>query len=98
MSKDYYSILGVNKGASADELKRAFLKLAHQYHPDKQGGNAEKFKEINEAYQTLSDQKKRAQYDQFGSDYQNYGGFSAGGGFGGASGFNWQDFAGQGFN
>ncbi len=67
MSKDYYEILGVNKGASKDELKKAYHKMAHKYHPDKNKGDDKKFKEVNEAYQTLSDEQKRAQYDRFGS-------------------------------
>ncbi|MBI5079125.1 DnaJ domain-containing protein [Candidatus Wolfebacteria bacterium] len=92
---DYYKILGINKGASEEEVKKAFRKLAHKYHPDKKGGDDKKFKEINEAYQTLSDKNKREQYDQFGRVFdgaqgqqwggQNgpFGGFSAGeGGFG----------------
>lgn len=89
MSKDYYKILGVDKNASDDEIKKAFRKLAHQYHPDKQGGNAEKFKEINEANQVLSDKAKRQQYDQYGSDFVQ-GNHGAGGGnpFGGAGGFD----------
>ena len=84
MSKDYYNILGVEKNASADEIKTAFRKKAHIYHPDK-GGDAEKFKEINEAYQVLGNEQKRKQYDQFGSSFQNgqagggYGGFNQGG-------------------
>ncbi len=84
MSKDYYNILGVEKNASAAEIKTAFRKKAHQYHPDK-GGDAEKFKEINEAYQVLSSPEKRQQYDQFGSNFQNgqAGGFGGFGGFGG---------------
>lgn len=85
MAKDYYQILGVSKGASADDIKKAYRKLAHEHHPDKQSGNEAKFKEINEAYQVLSDDKKRQQYDQFGSAGPQ-GGFSggqAGGGFGG---------------
>ncbi len=86
MSKDYYNILGVNKSASADEIKTAFRKKAHQHHPDK-GGDAEKFKELNEAYQVLSNPQKRQQFDQFGSDFQN--GQAGGGGYGG--------FGGQGF-
>ena len=84
MAKDYYKILGVGKSASAEEIKAAFRKLAHQYHPDKAGGNAEKFKEVNEAYQVLSSPEKRAQYDQFGSTFeqaQRQGGFSGFGGF-----------------
>ena len=94
MAQDYYKTLGVDRKASPDELKKAYRKLAHQYHPDKKGGNEEKFKELNEAYQVLSDSKKRTQYDQFGSD-----GFGAGQGFGSASqgqgGFDFsQDFGG----
>lgn len=81
MAKDYYKILGVAKNASADELKAAFRKLAHEHHPDKKGGNAEKFKEINEAYQVLSDPKKRSQYDQFGATFESGGA----GGFGGGA-------------
>ncbi|HUC01648.1 MAG TPA: molecular chaperone DnaJ [Candidatus Paceibacterota bacterium] len=65
--KDYYLILGIQKTASEDEIKKAYRKLAHQYHPDKAGGNEAKFKEINEAYQVLSDKNKRAQYDRFGT-------------------------------
>lgn len=84
MGKDYYEILGVSKGASKEEIKKAFRKLAHQYHPDKQGGDASKFKEVNEAYQVLSDDAKRSQYDSFGANYgQGQGGFGSGQGFGG---------------
>lgn len=64
--KDYYQILGVDKNASFDEIKRAYHRLAHKYHPDKVGGNVKKFKEINEAYQVLGNKEKRAQYDRFG--------------------------------
>lgn len=78
MSKDYYKILGIDKNASADEIKKAFRKLAHQYHPDKQGGNEEKFKEVNEAYQVLSDTNKRSRYDQFGTA-EGPAGFGGGG-------------------
>ena len=67
MSKDYYGVLGVDKNASKDEIKKAFRKLAHEHHPDKSSGNAGKFKEANEAYQVLSNDEKRQQYDQFGS-------------------------------
>lgn len=92
-NKDYYKILGVEKSASADELKRAYRKLAHQHHPDKDGGNEAKFKELNEAYQVLSDPQKRSQYDQFGSAEGNP--FGGGGyereGFSGFSGFSAQD-------
>ncbi len=86
MAKDYYSILGIKKDSSADEIKKAYRKLAHKYHPDKGGGKdaEEKFKEINEAYQVLSDPAKRSSYDRFGS-----AGFSGGGGGqGGFSGFD----------
>lgn len=84
MSKDYYDILGVSKGASAEEVKTAFRKKAHEHHPDK-GGDTEKFKELNEAYQVLGNTEKRQQYDQFGSTFQHG---QAGGGFGGAGGFS----------
>jgi molecular chaperone DnaJ len=67
---DYYEVLGVAKSATQDEIKKAFHKLAHKYHPDK-GGDEKKFKEINEAYQVLSDAKKRQQYDQFGRVFEN---------------------------
>lgn len=90
MPKDYYQTLGVTKSASADEIKRAFRKLAHEYHPDKKTGDEKKFKEINEAYQVLGDQEKRAKYDQFGSAAFEQGGGGQGfGGFGGGfSGFD----------
>lgn len=88
MAQDYYLTLGVSKSASADEIKRAYRKLAHQHHPDKDKGNEEKFKQINEAYQVLSSPEKRTQYDQFGAT----GGFSAGGGPGG---FDYSDFNGN---
>lgn len=78
MSKDYYNVLGVEKGASQDEVKKAFRKLAHQYHPDKAGGDEAKFKEINEAYQVLNNDEKRKQYDQYGSDFEQQGGFGGG--------------------
>jgi len=97
MSKDYYKILGVSKSASQDEIKTAFRKLAHQHHPDKQGGNAEKFKEINEANQVLSDPQKRSQYDQFGSGFEQAGMGGGGGtggaygGYGNAQGFDFSD-------
>jgi molecular chaperone DnaJ len=88
MAKDYYEILGVSKSATDDEIKRAYRRLAQQYHPDKAGGSAEKFKEINEAYQVLSDKQKRAQYDQFGTTFEQA---QARGGF---SGFNdFRDFS-----
>ena len=67
--KDYYKILGVSNSASSEEIKKAYYRLAHKYHPDK-GGDEGKFKEINEAYQILSDKEKRAQYDQFGRVFE----------------------------
>lgn len=88
MKQDYYEILGVNKGASKDEIKKAFYKLAHQYHPDKKGGNETKFKQVNEAYQVLSDDAKRSKYDQFGSGFENMGQGGYGGGHGGFEGFD----------
>jgi len=78
--KDYYTILGIHRTATEDEVKKAYRKLAHQYHPDKAGGNEEKFKEINEAYQVLSDKNKRAQYDRFGTADPSMGGFPGGSG------------------
>ncbi len=98
MNKDFYATLGVAKNASKDEIKKAFYKLAHKYHPDKKEGDEKKFKEVNEAYQTLSDDQKRAQYDQFGSQYANMGGGAGGygqgqqGGFGGFEGFDFSGF------
>lgn len=82
--RDYYEVLGVGKNASADEIKKAFRKAAIAHHPDKEGGNEEKFKEVNEAYEVLKDDKKRQRYDQFGhagvgssaaSDGNPFGGF-----------------------
>ncbi len=79
-----YTVLGVDKDASLDDIKRAYRRLAHKYHPDKDGGNEEKFKEVNAAYQILSDSNKRAQYDRFGQTFENASGpgfdpFSGGG-------------------
>lgn len=99
MSKDYYNTLGVKKDASKDEIKKAFHKLAMKYHPDKNNGDDKKFKEVNEAYQVLSDDKKRSNYDQFGS--ADMGGFNTGSqsGFGGFGGFDFSGFQnGQGFD
>jgi len=73
MAKDYYQILGVSRNASQDEIKKAYYKLAHEYHPDKSGGDEKKFKEINEAYQILSNREKRAQYDRFGRVVEGVG-------------------------
>lgn len=102
MAKDYYDILGVSKTASSDEIKRAFRKKAHQYHPDKGTGDEEKFKEVNEAYQVLGNKEKREQYDQFGSTYddmrRNGGGFGGARGPFGAGAGNGGGFNGQGFD
>ncbi|HET7616653.1 MAG TPA: molecular chaperone DnaJ, partial [Bacillales bacterium] len=92
MSKrDYYDVLGVGKEASQDEIKKAYRKLARKYHPDVNldADSAEKFKEAKEAYETLSNSQKRAQYDQFGHSGPNQG-------FGGAQGFGGGDFGGFG--
>ncbi len=93
MSKDYYKILGVDKNASDEEIKRSFRKLAKQYHPDinKEPGAQEKFKEIGEAYSILSDPEKRRQYDQFGSAAFDGTGGGFGGFQGGFSGFGFDD-------
>lgn len=95
MGKDYYKVLGVDKNASQDEIKKAFRKKAHEYHPDKKTGDEAKFKEVNEAYQVLGNEQKRKQYDQFGSAFEHG---QAGGGFSGFEGF--RDFSGfaNGFN
>ncbi len=87
--KDYYEILGVSRDATQDEIKKAFRKLAQKYHPDKPGGDEKKFKEISEAYSVLSDEKKRKQYDMFGS---------AGAGADGFGGFDFSGFQNGGFD
>ncbi len=89
---DYYDVLGVKKTASADEIKKAFRRLARKHHPDA-GGDEEKFKELNEAYEVLSDEEKRKQYDQYGQ-YFSGGvppGYGAGPGAPGAGGFSYQN-------
>jgi len=87
--KNYYEILGVTKSASKEEIKKAFRKLAHKHHPDKKGGNEAAFKEANEAYQVLVDDKKRSEYDRYGRVFDG-----AGGGPSGATGFEGFDFSG----
>lgn len=92
--RDYYEVLGVSKNASADEIKKAFRRLAVQHHPDKEGGDEAKFKEINEAYDVLKDQAKRQRYDQFGHagvGGASGGGYSGGNPFEGFGGFNGQN-------
>ena len=86
---NYYKILGIDKDASEEEIKKAFRRLAHKYHPDK-GGDEKKFKEINEAYQVLSNKEKRQQYDRFGQVFEGVGASGEPGGFG----FEWP-FGGQ---
>jgi molecular chaperone DnaJ len=86
MSKrDYYEVLGISKGASADEIKKAYRKGAVKFHPDKEGGDEAKFKEVSEAYEVLKDSQKRQRYDQFG--HAGVGGASSGGGQSGGSPF-----------
>lgn len=95
MKRDYYDILGVSRNASEDEIKKAYRKLAVKYHPDKNPGNKEaeeKFKEINEAYEVLSDKEKRARYDQFGHAGVGSSAASEGaGGYYGGAGVNMDD-------
>ncbi len=101
MSVNYYDVLGVAKSATEDDVKKAFRKLAHQYHPDKGTGDEKKFKEINEAYQVLSNKEKRSQYDQFGQTFngQGHGGGARGGQPGGGfEGFDFNNFSSQGFD
>ena len=82
--RDYYEVLGISKSASSDEIKRAYRKMAKKYHPDvnKEPGAEEKFKEVQEAYDVLSDDNKKAAYDRYG-----HAAFDQTGGFGGAGGF-----------
>lgn len=102
--RDYYKILGVNRNASDDEIKKAYRRLARKYHPDVNPGDDKavaRFKEINEAYQVIGDAEKRAKYDQFGSNWEKYGSFDeafkrAGAGSAGRSSAGGFDFAGFG--
>lgn len=93
MAKDYYSVLGVDKKATQDDIKKAFRKLAHKYHPDKAGGDEAKFKEVSEAYSVLSDDKKRREYDAYG---QAFPGGQPGAGGNPYGGFDFSQFQ-QGF-
>ena len=92
--QDYYEALGISKGASADEIKKAYRQMAKKYHPDMNPDNKEaeqKFKEVNEAYEVLSDPDKKAKYDQYGhAAFDQSAGFG-GGGFGGFDGFDMGD-------
>jgi molecular chaperone DnaJ len=99
--EDYYKLLGIEKGATPDEIKKAYRKMAHKYHPDRNSGDKaseQKFKEVSAAYETLSDPKKRSMYDQFGHAGTQQGGFQGGGfdpnNFSG--GFDFSSFAGDG--
>ena len=87
--KDYYQILGVERNANKEDIKKAFRKLAHKYHPDKKAGDESKFKEVNEAYQVLSNDQKRSEYDTYGRVFNG-----SGGGQQGAAGFEGFDFSG----
>src|ERR1044072_8348009 len=92
--KDYYKILGVERNAGEDDIRKAYRKLAMKYHPDRNPNDKEaeeRFKEINEAYQVLSDAQKRAHYDRLGSDYSNWQQR------GGQGDFNWDEYGGGGF-
>ncbi len=100
--RDYYEILGISKTATAEEIKRAYRKLAMQHHPDRHGGDDSQFKELSEAYEVLKDDQKRAAYDQFGhagAQGNPVGGGGAaggyGGGFAGAEGFDFSDILNQ---
>jgi molecular chaperone DnaJ len=96
--RDYYEVLGVSKSASADEIKRAYRKLALQHHPDRHGGDDTQFKDLAEAYEVLKDPKKKSAYDQFGhaAGAQNPGGGNPSGGGFTAEGFDFSQFQGAG--
>ncbi len=96
MAKDYYQTLGIDKKASKEDIKTAFRKLAHKYHPDKKGGDEAKFKEVSEAYSILSDDKKRAEYDAYGRVFSGAGGQPGPGP--GFEGFDFSGFQQGGFN
>ena len=87
MTKDYYNVLGVDRKASKDEIKKAFRKLAQKHHPDK-GGDESKFKEITEAYSILSDEKRRREYDSYGRTFAG-----SDGGTNSTAGFDFSNFA-----
>ncbi|MBI4067950.1 molecular chaperone DnaJ [Candidatus Kaiserbacteria bacterium] len=87
MKKDYYEILGVERSASDEDIKKAFRKLAHKYHPDKKGGDEARFKEASEAYAVLADKKRRAEYDRYGHTFSSQGNGPGGFDFSGFQGF-----------
>ncbi len=91
--KNFYKILGVDRNVSEEEIKKAYRRLAHKYHPDKPGGDESKFKEINEAYSVLSNKEKRSQYDRFGTAFEGGAGWQKG-----AGPFPFGDFADFGFS
>ena len=98
--RDYYEVLGLQKGASEEEIKKAFRKMAMKYHPDKNPGNKEaeeKFKEVNEAYSVLSDPDKKSKYDRFGHAGVDPNGMGGAGGFGGFGGYRPYAFLGFGY-
>ena len=90
MNKDYYQILGLQKGANKDEVKKAFRKKAAEHHPDKKTGNEEKYKEVTEAYAVLGDDRKKAEYDTYGQSFNGSGGGAQANPFGG--GFDFSGF------
>lgn len=99
--KDYYKVLGVERSATQDEIKKAFRKLAVKYHPDKNPGDKaaeEKFKEITEAYEVLGKEDSRKKYDELGANWKQYENFQGYGGQGGFQGFDSQDFSGSNFS
>ena len=97
--RDYYEVLGVDKNAGADDIKRAYRQLAKKYHPDMNPGDAEaeaRFKEVNEAYAVLSDEEKKAKYDQYGhAAFDPAAGGGYGGGYGGSAGCRSHERAGR---
>lgn len=104
MAEDYYKTLGIAKTATQDEIQKAYLTMARKYHPDKnlddQEGAKKKFQELQQAFDTLKDPEKRKKYDQFGANFEQYGGasgFPPGGGFGGFGGGSWQGTSGSDF-
>jgi len=99
--KDYYKVLGVERSATQDEIKKAYRKLALKYHPDKNQGDKaaeEKFKEVSEAYEVLGKPESRKKYDELGANWKQYENFQGYGGRGGFQGFDSQDFSGSDFS